>query len=372
MSILRELVGENITTLTGQDNRVVEVEGLNIVVATSRSPEGQLVPIADVQSAIDQLFANGVVNINPDSVGYRSAFIGAVLSTLPGTSTETLPARVFLRVGEGSSPGWTLQPGDRILRAAIHEEFGGNHDRGISFSAKTPNIFIFSHSRVGSLNGYMDHWVGDVLHYYGEGRVGDQQLTQGNLALAEHRERGRSLRVFQGSGGTVIFLGTFKVDAAEPFYWTESLDANGESRHVVVFRLVSVEADWLKGDFPTLSAPPLIHDELQEYIAELTAGAGCEPLFAEGTLFETGWVTPSGTRVVAEIRDCDPASEDEVVARAIGHLLLAAWQLGREEGSAVALLFLSRRPENQDWTRVCENHGIVLGWPGIDLDDLLN
>ena len=50
--------------------------------ATARSPTGQPVPIAWVQHALDRLAADGEIEISVESVGYRSAFIGAVLGAL--------------------------------------------------------------------------------------------------------------------------------------------------------------------------------------------------------------------------------------------------------------------------------------------------
>jgi hypothetical protein len=54
-------------------------------VGTAKSPQGQWVNITDVQAARDTLRRRGHVAISVKEVGYRSAFIGAVLSTLPGT-----------------------------------------------------------------------------------------------------------------------------------------------------------------------------------------------------------------------------------------------------------------------------------------------
>jgi len=81
---LTSLVGTTIHTLTGKPNRVLSVTGESVLVATTRSPEGQPVPIAWVQDALDRLSRDGAVDISVESVGYRSAFIGAVLATVPG------------------------------------------------------------------------------------------------------------------------------------------------------------------------------------------------------------------------------------------------------------------------------------------------
>jgi hypothetical protein len=63
-------------------------------VATTRSPAGQLVPIKWVQDALDRLASDGEVEISVESVRYRSAFIGAVLSSLDGTEASPTTMRV--------------------------------------------------------------------------------------------------------------------------------------------------------------------------------------------------------------------------------------------------------------------------------------
>jgi hypothetical protein len=91
---LDELTGKTIHTLTGRPNKVIRVEGDDVLVGTVRSPEGKLVPIAWVQEAMDRLYSSGDVEISVASVGYRSAFVGAVLATLPGAVAGK--GRVFL------------------------------------------------------------------------------------------------------------------------------------------------------------------------------------------------------------------------------------------------------------------------------------
>lgn len=89
--------------MTGKPNRVLEVRGSEVIVGTTKSPEGQPVPIDWVQRAIDRLTAERELEINPQSVGYRSAFVGAVLLTLPGVEGATNPRRVRL-VDEPAAP----------------------------------------------------------------------------------------------------------------------------------------------------------------------------------------------------------------------------------------------------------------------------
>jgi hypothetical protein len=92
--VLEGLVGKEIHTLTGRPNTVLALEGDSVRVATTRSPAGQLVPINWVQDALDRLASDGEVEISVESVRYRSAFIGAVLSSLDGTESSPSTMRV--------------------------------------------------------------------------------------------------------------------------------------------------------------------------------------------------------------------------------------------------------------------------------------
>ncbi|MEW9527381.1 hypothetical protein [Microbispora sp. NPDC049125] len=82
-----------------------------MLVATDRSPSGQQVPIADVEAALETLRTEGRVVINPDKIGYRSAFIGAVLLTLPEVAS----------LG-GTPPIIAVRPLDAADASAEHRE----------------------------------------------------------------------------------------------------------------------------------------------------------------------------------------------------------------------------------------------------------
>src|SRR6202035_1515081 len=61
-----------------------------------RSPQGQQVPIADLERALELLRRDGVVTITPKVIGHRSSFLGAVLLTLPGSQTTGSPPRLTI------------------------------------------------------------------------------------------------------------------------------------------------------------------------------------------------------------------------------------------------------------------------------------
>lgn len=121
-AVLRRLVNVPLSTTTGRSNVIVDVMATHVQVATGRSPEGQPVPIQDVQQGLDRLYSTGEVVVDEASLGYRSSFIGAVLRTLPGTVLRTKPPRIQLvgpdNADQEESAGGELVGGRAGLGAA--------------------------------------------------------------------------------------------------------------------------------------------------------------------------------------------------------------------------------------------------------------
>jgi len=126
-------------------------------------------------------------------------------------------------------------------------KYGGAKYGGIEPSRKTPNVFIYSDPARGKSFGYnFDGWNEDntVFLYTGEGRVGDQQMRDGNRAILEHHMKDRALRLFIADGlipGTDqknhLYVGKFEIDTERPYFLEEAPDQNEELRTVFVFRL---------------------------------------------------------------------------------------------------------------------------------------
>lgn len=97
-SLLLSLQGQSLSTATGRENRILEVRTDTVLVWTTRSPGGQPVPIAWLQDALDRFERDGEIEISVDSVGHRSAFVGAVLLSVPGAELVpgTSPPRLRL------------------------------------------------------------------------------------------------------------------------------------------------------------------------------------------------------------------------------------------------------------------------------------
>lgn len=134
--LARDLIGRELRTITGSPNRILGVSGGAAVVATNRSPHGEPVPLTELASALERLRSEGSVVIEPSSVGYRSAFIGAVLLTLPGATVYGSPPVLTLEpatldekaspqvfVGELSVPATAEQRGEQAALRRLM--FGG-------------------------------------------------------------------------------------------------------------------------------------------------------------------------------------------------------------------------------------------------------
>jgi hypothetical protein len=136
-------------------------------------------------------------------------------------------------------PEWTLIPGEKIKRTELHQLFGGGGQSGISPSAQTPNVLIFSDLASGKQHGYIDTWKDDgCFHYVGHGKRGDQEMNKGNRAILESAQQGRTLRVFKGVGGVVEYKGQFVLDSQRPWYTTDAPETGGGPlRSVIVFCL---------------------------------------------------------------------------------------------------------------------------------------
>ena len=73
-SHLHPLVGEEIHTLTDRRaNRILRVEGDDVIVGTAKSPSGRPVPIQWLQDAVDLLVREGEITVDVETLGHRGA-----------------------------------------------------------------------------------------------------------------------------------------------------------------------------------------------------------------------------------------------------------------------------------------------------------
>ncbi|MGW4928618.1 hypothetical protein ACWEOH_05625 [Agromyces sp. NPDC004153] len=129
--LLRELIGIEIPTPSGsRANTILAVDSDQVIVATSRTPSGQTVPISDVVAAMDLLRREGVIDVTVDVLGYRSAFIGALLLQLPGARAEgTSPTRIVITDSLDAGP---IDLGPSSSRDVELGPFQGTLDRPVA------------------------------------------------------------------------------------------------------------------------------------------------------------------------------------------------------------------------------------------------
>lgn len=111
--LLRSLIGEDIRTVTGMPNMVLAIDGDRALVRTNRSPEGQPVEVGEVQKGLEKFRMQGSVRVTVDELGHGSAFVGAVLATLPGAQFTNNPAAVTL--GASASTRASSDPAFAVL-----------------------------------------------------------------------------------------------------------------------------------------------------------------------------------------------------------------------------------------------------------------
>ncbi|MFG3704735.1 hypothetical protein ACGF7U_08390 [Micromonospora sp. NPDC047670] len=146
--------------------------------------------------------------------------------------------------------GWEIGVGTTLSREQRMLRYGGGKYGGVEPSGRTPNVFLYSDPKAGSLYGYdYDGWTSDgkLFLYTGEGRRGHQQMREGNAAILKHREDGRALRLFVADGTEANstakiqrYLGEFRIDTENPYITAEAPDVDGNARTVFVFRLLPV------------------------------------------------------------------------------------------------------------------------------------
>jgi hypothetical protein len=185
-----------------------------------------------------------------------------------------------------------INVGDVLSRGEVHTRCsnslgrGGQQRGGIATPKGTSDILLFDTSG-GDEHGYIyDGLKSDgAYHYTGEGLVGDQRFTRGNLKVKDHRSLGLKLRLFKGEGAKVKYLGEYRLDEPEPHYGGESTDDNGDLRTVIVFRLRTVDSP------PELDAPML------------DRAPKVEDIDLAGDTATTVTVNPSGESKEAELRE---------------------------------------------------------------------
>lgn len=158
-------------------------------------------------------------------------------------------AALGFTVTHNGHQSWQFPEGTITTRAEVKDLYGGTIYGGIEPSRTSPNILVYTDPEQGAANGYnYDGWdLNDpnVFYYTGEGRTGDQELRDGNRAILDHHETGRTLRLFEAvdkgkrpGGKRQRYLGAFRIDDAQPYRFEPARDKDGQPRRVIVFRFI--------------------------------------------------------------------------------------------------------------------------------------
>lgn len=118
-------------------------------------------------------------------------------------------------------------------RKEIHDQYGGNRQRGISASAKHPYIFIFSGDS-GKQYGYIDGWTSEGYYRYtGEGQTGDQVFSYGNKALLNHIDNKKKVFLFKKKQNGYHFEGELELMSTS---FETNFDVNQFDRKIIIFK----------------------------------------------------------------------------------------------------------------------------------------
>jgi hypothetical protein len=303
-----------------------------------------------------------------------------------------------VRTGNDPDPSWRLEPGEPIRRVELHDRYGGSRQGGICPSSQTPNVLIFTDPGSGHQHGYYDEWAEDgTFHYTGFGQTGDQTFVSGNKAIRDHVHESRHLRLFQGSRGTVRYVGEFVLDSATPWSYGRAPETGGGAeRQVIRFHMVRVGAPVQRPDVPVgaeyrtadedvVPAPATpapntelngrnlrAHRRLQNQLATTLRGADLDPLSPSPADpdFDIAWRPDPDCLTVCEIKSLTKANETAQLRMGIGQLLDYIDQLQHRAKTVVGVLWVERAPADERWIALCQRAGICLAWPGRENDVL--
>lgn len=124
-------------------------------------------------------------------------------------------------------------------RSDLHDQYGGNRQRGICNCVNHPIIFIFTNPDSDEQDVYIDEWKNKYFHYSGEGRSGDMKMTGGNKSIRDHQENQKQIHLFEKTttSGMWKYIDELKLVDIKGY---RNLDEDGIERQSFQFVLLSV------------------------------------------------------------------------------------------------------------------------------------
>lgn len=291
-----------------------------------------------------------------------------------------------------SAKEWHLVPGEIIKRTELHAQYGGSGQDGVSPSRQSANVFLFTDPRSGSRHGYEDEWDTDGSFLYtGRGQRGDQQFVSGNKAIRDHAEDGRALRLFEGAGGFVTYVGEFVLDDVQPYQYAMAAQTDSDKlRKVIIFRLRPVSspptslpkkdlgAPYRHQDelvLPKLSEPRSpdpdsygrglsAHRRLQNLLAAHVKDSGLTPLSpsVHDPDFDLAWHAGS-KMVVVEVKSLTAANQVRQLRMGLGQVLDYTDTLTTRGEDVSPVLYVEGKPREHRWIDLAAKYDVTLAWP---------
>ncbi|WP_338452546.1 HNH endonuclease [Niallia oryzisoli] len=137
----------------------------------------------------------------------------------------------------------SIEPGAVLNNNQLTSIFLCAPQGGMRRSHRTNTLVLIS-DKTGL---YQDRKEDGIYHYTGMGQVGDQTLTSQNKTLAESRENGIEVHLFEVfKPKEYTYQG--RVELADPPYTERQKDNNGDMRNVWIFplRLVEDDQEWIQ------------------------------------------------------------------------------------------------------------------------------
>jgi Domain of unknown function (DUF3883) len=131
----------------------------------------------------------------------------------------------------------SFNPGQLYRRRDLHKQYGGQEQGGISTPANAPFVMLITGDS-GKRYGYTDEWTDEGLFWYtGEGQHGDMAMKSGNRAIRDHKEKGKSLCLFEQNKEDKRFLRFLGEMEYVTHSFREAPDEDGRIRKAIVFHL---------------------------------------------------------------------------------------------------------------------------------------
>ena len=313
------------------------------------------------------------------------ALLDAHELTVNHRESVTLPAH----------PGeWTILEGQTTTRSILAGRFGCSKTSEIAASGWTENIMVFFDAAGGTVIASHDERP-DVLALRLSSLpvVTPSEDSSGLSQLLNHASARKRLRVFEGTFGSVMYVGEFEVRDRD-LVWSSDESVRVELQRVSptvpksVSRdekpgeeldLVSIFAPYIVVDHPeTLATDPLpfevdpnlldraltAHAATQNKAAEWLVTHGVKPLSPQpdAPQFDLAWAI--GTQIfVAEVKSIAPENEQRQFRLGLGQVLDYAQEL-----DAVPVLLLSGKPSNPRLLAVASRARVLLLWPQLLAD----